>query len=184
MLGASQPRVPLDAGGQRRGDPASVDDGQLGIAIGVTLDPVSGVPHHFVDGRTDRRERTERAVAEPITGAASGKHVLDEFGLEQALIRPRDTDSHGLGLVLDGIDRTGEFLDGGRQSMRQILDDHAGRPNLAHLHLVALERDHAGGEAQQHRQTRSGRGLEMTVVGAGAQQLEEAGRTRLDVAPE
>ena len=139
----------------------------------VTLDGVAGVPHHGLDGRVEIGEHLQRAIAQPVAAGAGAEQFLHERTVEHAFVVAADADGDGLGLMLDGVDRPGEFLDGAGERRREIVDDRAGRGDLAGCPLVRLERRLAGDVAQQTDQPHGRGRLEMAVVAAGAQAVEE-----------
>ena len=66
----------------------------------------------------------------------------------------------------------------GGQAGGQVVEHDAGRADLAELDLVGVERADAGGVAEQRRQPDRGAGLEVAVVRAGAEPVEEGGAVR------
>ena len=83
--------------------------------------------------------------------------------------------------MLDGVHGPGQLIDAGVEGIEQIGHQGAGHPDLAGLLLVALERDGAGGVAQQRHHPHRGRGLQVAVVTALAQPFQERRRDPLQV---
>ena len=121
-------------------------------------------------------ERAQRAVAERVARGTGREHLAGQRDLQQLLVGTGDADGDRLGLVLDRVDRPGELLDAGGERGGEVLDDPARRADRAVLDLVHVEREQAGGVAQQRRDAHRGAGLEVTVVAADAQTVEERGR--------
>ena len=59
------------------------------------------------------------------------EHLLHERHVEQRLVGTRDSDGHGLRLVLDRVDRPRQLLDRLRERGHEVLDDGARRADLA-----------------------------------------------------
>ena len=78
---------------------------------------------------------------------------------------------------------TRQLLDAPGQRERQIVDDDRRRADLAVLDLVGVERADAEAVAQQRRQPHGSRRFEVTVVGAGAQAVEETRAGGLERGP-
>ena len=142
----------------------------------VALDAVAGVADHLLDRRVERGERAQRAVAEPVPAGARRPAPPARAGVaSRPSSRAGDADGDGLGLVLDGVDRAGQLLDGPGERGGEVVDEHRRRADLAVLELVRLER--------QRRRWRSAAAtpartavlrLEVAVVGAAAQAVDEA----------
>src|SRR5262249_58594715 len=116
----------------------------------------------------------------PGTGAvnAGGEDIPYEGRLEQRIVGARDAAGERLRLVLDCIDRTGEIIDALREGGGEVIDDRAGSPDLAQLDLVRVEGRRTRREAQHRRDPHRAARIEMAVVRAGAEPVEEAGRRR------
>ena len=78
--------------------------------------------------------------------------------------------------MLDGIDGTGQLLDGHGQCAGQIVQDEGRRADTAELQLVGLQRHDAQGEPEQSRQAYRGGGLQMAVEAAVAKFVGEGVR--------
>ena len=127
-------------------------------------------------GGIDVGERAQRLVAEAVARRTGGEHGLDERRLQQRLVAAGDPDGDRLRLVLDGVDGTGELLDALGERGGEVVDHDGGRADPAVLGLVGVERCDAEGVAVRRRQPDGGAGLEVAVVGAVAQPVEEPGR--------
>ena len=86
--------------------------------------------------------------------------------LQQRLVAAADAHGDGLGLVLDGVDRSGQLLDGRGEAGGEVVEHHARRADLAELGLVGVEPADAERVAEQRRHPHGGGGLEVAVVGA------------------
>ena len=176
LLGAPQCRVILGAGTELGAETAAVDDLECGVVgLDVAVDAVASEAGDLGDGPIERDHRAQCPVAEVVAGNTGGEQLAHQRHLEQALVRPGDPDRHGLGLVPDRVDGPGQLFDGLGQRGGEVLDDHAGRTDLAVVHLVDLERDRVGCIAQQRRHPHRGGGFKAAVVLAGTQGVEEPG---------
>ena len=177
VLRAPQHTGPLGARRDLERDAAAVDDGRRHLALlGVAIDLVADPPGDLGDRRIDVGEGAQRLVAEAVARGAGGEHRLDERRLQQGLVAAGDADGDGLRLVLDGVDRAGELLDALGERGGEVVDHDRGRADPAVLGLVGVERRDAEGVAVRRRQPHRGAGLEVAVVGAVAQPVEEPRR--------
>ena len=165
---------PLGARRDVERDAAPVDDGDghlavLGIAVDLVADPAGDLG----DGRVEVGERAQRLVAEAVAGRAGRQHRLHERRLQQRLVAAGDADGDGLGLVLDGVDGAGELLDALGERGGEVVDHDGRRADPAVLDLVGVERRDAEGVAERRRQAHGGARLEVAVVRAAAQPVEE-----------
>ena len=172
-LRSEQLRVPLDPAGYVTRQAAAIDDRDRRRAAEVTLDAVAGEADHRLDGRVEIGEDLEGAVAEPITAGPGSKHCLHQRPVEHAFVVATDADGDGLGLMLDRVDGAGELLDRTRERSRHVVDQHARCGHRAGHSLIHLERLILGQIAQQRREANRRRGLEVPVVDAGVQPVEE-----------
>ena len=106
----------------------------------VALDAVAGEADDRLDGGIEIGEHLQRAVRQPVARRAGRQRLLHQRPVEHALVAAADADGDRLGLVLDRVDRSGELLDRARQRRGEIVDEHAGRGELAGAALVRLER--------------------------------------------
>ena len=80
--------------------------------------------------------------------------------------------------MLDGVDGTGELLDGYRQGAGQVVEHQGRRTGPAKLQLVGLQRFIAQGEPEQGRQAYGSRRLQVTVQPTVAALIGERGGCR------
>ena len=167
----------VGAAGQVAGDAAPVDHRGGGRALGPdpALDAVAGEADDLGDGRADVGQRAQRAVRELVAVGARAHHLAHERHLEQGLVAAGDADRDGLGLVLDGVDRPGQLLDGLGERRGEVVDHHGRRADLALVDLVGVERDDAEHVAEQRGQAHRGGRLELAVVPAHPQAVEVRG---------
>jgi hypothetical protein len=183
VLGPPQLGQAVGAAGQVAGDAAPVDDGGRGRALDARppLDAVPGVADNLGHHGADVGQRAQRAVRELVAVGAGGDDLVDQRDGQQRLVAARDADGDGLGLVLDGVDGTGQLLDGPRECGGQVVDHHRGRAHLALVDLVRVERHDAERVAEQRGQPHGGGRLELAVVAAHAQAVEVAAGDGLEV---
>ena len=107
MLGALQQRMLLGLAARHEiaGDTALVDDVDRRRAVGdAPVDAVAGIAGDLLDGRAERRQGPQDAVAQAVAGRARSQRLDDERRSEQVLLGTGDADGHRLGLVLDRVD--------------------------------------------------------------------------------
>ena len=182
-LGAEQVGVALDPAGHVARQPTPVDDADDGVGGGVALDGVAGEAHHCGDGRVEVGEHLHRAIADAFARHAGREHLLHQRPVEHTLVAAADAHRDGLRLMFDGIDGTCEFFDGAGERRREVVDEQTGRGDRASGTLVGLERRVAGQIAQEADEAHRRAGLEMPVVQAGAQAVEEAIGVRTHAGP-
>ena len=112
--------VAFDPAGQLAGDAPTVDDRDR-----RSVDAVARVPGDLGDGRVEVGEHLERVVAEHVASGTGVEHGLHQRAVEHPLVAARDADRDGLGLVLDGVDRPRELLDGAGQRVDEVVDERA-----------------------------------------------------------
>ena len=150
-------------------------------AVGhAALDAVPRVPGHLGNRRVQLGHRAEGAVAQAVAQGAGSQEPAHELGAEEGVLGPGDPDRHSLGLVLDGVDRPGQLLDRPRQRVGEVVEQDARRADLAVLDLVGLEGERPAGIAEERGQPDRGARLQVAVVGARPQLLEEPGGDGLD----
>ena len=152
VLRAAEEPGALRARGDVERDATAVDDRHrhlvaLRIAVELVADPTGDLRH----GGIDVGQRAQRLVAEPVACRPGRQHGLHERRLQQGLVAARDPDRDRLGLVLDGVDRTGELLDALRQRRGEVVDDHRGGADAAELGLVGVQGRDAEGVAVRRR---------------------------------
>ena len=76
--------------------------------------------------------------------------------------------------MLDRVDGPGELLDRPRQRLGEVLDQGARGADLPRVDRIGLERRDRGRVAQERRHSNRGAGLEVAVVGARPELVEEA----------
>src|SRR5581483_7465698 len=129
--------VALGPGPQPGGDAALVDDenaGARGAVAGgahVTLDPVAGEAGDLLDRWPEGPQRPQHPVAEPLPGHPGRQGRRHQPGPEELLLGAGDPDGDGLGLVADGVDGTGQLVDGPGEGGGEVLHDRAGRADPA-----------------------------------------------------
>ena len=104
---------------------------------------------NFVDRGIEVGKGSQRRIAEAIAGGTRVKCRSCKRNLEQRFVASRDAHRDSLRLMLDGIDRTGEFLDAKGEGGSQIVEHDSRGANLAIFDLVRLERNRAKRKAQQ-----------------------------------
>ena len=134
------------------------------------------VAEHLGHERFECDERPQRGVREAIARCTGGEDLLDQRHLHDRLVGAGDADGHRLGLMLDRVDRSGEFVDGIGERGDEILEHDRRRSDATELDLIRVERNDTEREAPQRRQPHGSTRLEMAVVVTGTETVEEACR--------
>ena len=179
-------RAVLAAAQLRVGDGARLDAERRTAAVGLpdrdlwaagrrhlALDAVTRPAGHFGHRRVERRQRAQGRVRQPIPRRARIERRCHEHRIKQRLIGTRDADGDGLGLMLDGVHRPGQLVDGEVQRIGEVVDDHRGQPYFADVGLVHLQRRHAGGVPQHRAEASGGAGPQVPVVAARTHAVAE-----------
>ena len=168
MLATAEHRVRLRAGRDVARDAAAIDDVDR-----VAFDVVARPARHALDRGIERDERPQRAVGEAVARRTGREDFLHDRHEQQRFVGARDADGHGLGLMLDRVDRAGELVDGFRERGVQVLDHRARCSHLAELDLVRVQVLETGRIAQHRGDAHGGGRLEASVVVARPQLVEE-----------
>ena len=179
MLCSTQVRDAVDPARQISGDTTAIDDRDR-LVRGV--DVVAGEPADLGDGWVDVGEDLERAIAEHVSAGAGAEHSLHEWPVDDAFVTARDPDRDGLGLVLDRVDGSREFVDRRTEGADEVIDQRRRGGDLARRPLVRIDRAVSGEVTEHSAQPDGGASLEMAVVVAGAESVVESRIGDLEVA--
>ena len=153
------------------------------VGLPVAVDAVPGEAHDLGHRRAEVGQGAQRAVAE-LVAAGPGGSTSRTSGTSSRVssVREMPTVTVLAWCLMASTGRVSSSM-ATRERGGQVVDDHGRRADLAVVELVGVERHHAHQRSGTAKPRRTAvRRLEVAVVGADPQAVEEAPGQRLELA--